>query len=186
MRLTTPSNTKNNIIVLAKQLLKTRSYLGFSFQDIADEIGLRKASLHHHFPSKESLGVEIIRELRASFEEWAESTPIDPHKKLDAYFCRFRKTVDVGAEVCPAGGLASGWSCIGEEMRIAARDLRNTHVSWLTDVIGTIKQKKSKTMKELASYVFSACQGGLISSRMTGRSEEFDLVVKQLRVAIYS
>ena len=34
--------------------MQTRSFHGFSFQDIADEIGVRKASLYHHFDSKDA------------------------------------------------------------------------------------------------------------------------------------
>ncbi|ABR91557.1 transcriptional regulator, TetR family [Janthinobacterium sp. Marseille] len=184
---TIPSTTKSNIVLLAKRLIKTRSYLGFSFQDIANEIGLKKASLHHHFPSKEMLGVEIIQEMRSSFDDWSESISIVPEKKLDAYFKKFRDAVKVGEEMCPAGGLASAWSCVGEEMRFAARDLRSAHIMFLTNAIAGInRQRTKKATNELASYVFSACQGGLISSRMTGRAEEFDLVIKHLRSTIYA
>jgi TetR/AcrR family transcriptional regulator, transcriptional repressor for nem operon len=68
-------NTREQIVRVARNLIQTRSYLGFSFQDIADEIGIRKPSLYHHFASKEALGVEVLRQATRSFEFWAAATP---------------------------------------------------------------------------------------------------------------
>ncbi|MEZ5706577.1 MAG: TetR/AcrR family transcriptional regulator [Burkholderiaceae bacterium] len=42
----------------------TRSYLGLNFQTLADQVGIRKASLYHHFASKEALGVALVDEAR--------------------------------------------------------------------------------------------------------------------------
>jgi TetR/AcrR family transcriptional repressor of nem operon len=36
--------------------LQTRGYNGFTYADIAAELGIAKASLHHHFASKALLG----------------------------------------------------------------------------------------------------------------------------------
>ena len=38
-----------------------------SFQDIASEVGIKKPSIIHHFPTKAELGVAIIRRYRDTF-----------------------------------------------------------------------------------------------------------------------
>ena len=38
---------------------QTRSYGAFSYQDIADALGIRKASIHYHFASKAELGAAV-------------------------------------------------------------------------------------------------------------------------------
>ena len=42
-------DTRTKILDSAQRLIQTRSFQGFSFRDIADEVGIRKASLYHHF-----------------------------------------------------------------------------------------------------------------------------------------
>jgi AcrR family transcriptional regulator len=49
------TQTRDRIVRVAYELLLTRSYLGFSFQDVADRVGIRKASLYHHVRKKEDL-----------------------------------------------------------------------------------------------------------------------------------
>src|SRR5271170_7068139 len=48
------------ILDVAEQLAQTRGYNGFSYADIAAELGVTKASLHYHFPSKAELGRALI------------------------------------------------------------------------------------------------------------------------------
>ena len=54
------SETAEQILDLAETLIQTRGYSAFSYQDIADALGIRKASIHYHFPSKADLGVAVI------------------------------------------------------------------------------------------------------------------------------
>ena len=40
--------------------MQTRGYNGFSYADIAAELGVTKATLHFHYATKEQLGVRLI------------------------------------------------------------------------------------------------------------------------------
>ena len=48
-------DTKTTLLLEAETLIRTRGYSGFSYADLAEIVGIRKASIHHHFPTKESL-----------------------------------------------------------------------------------------------------------------------------------
>src|SRR5215211_135610 len=50
------TDTADRILDLAERLVQTRGFNGFSYADIASELGLTKASLHYHFPTKAELG----------------------------------------------------------------------------------------------------------------------------------
>jgi TetR/AcrR family transcriptional repressor of nem operon len=179
------SDTRLQILRVARSLIRTRSYLGFSFQDIADEIGIRKPSLYHHFPSKEALGVEVLQQAAQSFKAWAATTPPTPQRKLGAYFNMYRKGLHAGHGVCPAGALATGWDCIDSELRDAVRTLRDAQISWLSDVLAAIGVRNRKYSNgDAAAFVFAACQGALLSARMTGAVEDFDTAVAQVRTAV--
>ncbi len=54
---------KEEIVAEATRLFAERGYEGASMGDLAERVGLRKASLFHHFPSKDALYATVLREL---------------------------------------------------------------------------------------------------------------------------
>jgi TetR/AcrR family transcriptional repressor of nem operon len=124
--------------------IETRSYLGFSFQDVADAVGVRKASLYHHFPTKEALGMAVIRQATQYFKDWDAARAREPKDALESYFRMYRNTLRAGSGVCPAGALAPGWDCINEDLRQAVQELRNTQVTWLAGVLGALAPARGK------------------------------------------
>ncbi|WP_422085854.1 TetR/AcrR family transcriptional regulator [Variovorax sp.] len=179
-------STREQILAVARGFIETRSYLGFSFQDVADAVGVRKASLYHHFPSKEALGIAVIRAATQGFKDWDAARAREPKDALESYFRMYRNTLNAGSGICPAGALAPGWDVINDELREAVRELRSTQVTWLTGVLGALMpaRKKGASVASLAAYVFSSCQGALLSARMTGRVDEFDEAIAQLRSSL--
>jgi len=177
------STTREEILSVARNLIQTRSYLGFSFQDVADRVGIRKPSLYHHFPTKEALGVEVLHAATDAFRKWAAATSPTAALKLSAYFELYRWGLRAGLAVCPAGALAPGWDCIEPKLRRAVRSLRDEQVQWLSGVFNADPRNRQRA-GELAAFVFAACQGALLSARMTGAVEDFDAVIAQVRAAI--
>src|SRR5215510_13109700 len=71
------SETAEQILDLAETLIQTRGYSAFSYQDIALALGIRKASIHYHFPSKAALGVALVDRYVARFAAGLETIASD-------------------------------------------------------------------------------------------------------------
>src|SRR5688500_19860163 len=54
------ADTSERILDSAERLVQTRGFNGFSYADVAAELGVTKASLHYHFPGKAELGEALI------------------------------------------------------------------------------------------------------------------------------
>lgn len=170
-------DTKLAILRAARELIQTRSYLGLSFQELADRVGIRKASLYHHFPSKEALGIAVLERGVQQFDRWAASLRGTPQAQLTAYIAMFRDVLGAGHRMCPGGAMGPGWDSIEPGLQQAARRMRQRQIDWLTIVIAQLKDGTAGagvTPGQLATHFFALCQGALLSSRISGKREDFE------------
>ena len=50
------SQRQSEILMLAGEMIQTKGYDSFSYNDLSLRLGIRKASIHHHIPKKQELG----------------------------------------------------------------------------------------------------------------------------------
>ncbi len=60
-------DTCSAILDIAERLVQSRGFNGFSYADVAGELGITKAALHYHFPGKAELGKELVIRYAARF-----------------------------------------------------------------------------------------------------------------------
>src|ERR1035438_6204275 len=83
-----PTAAAMAILDVAERLAQTRGYNGFSYADIAAQLGVTKASLHYHFRTKATLGRALIERYRALFGvalDAIDHEANEPHEKLQQY-----------------------------------------------------------------------------------------------------
>ena len=52
---------------LAEAHMRNGGYAGFSFRDLAAELGIKSASVHHHFPTKATMAAAVARRYAERF-----------------------------------------------------------------------------------------------------------------------
>lgn len=176
---TVQGSTRHTILKAARELIQTRSYLGFSFQDLADRVGIRKASLYHHFPSKEALGVAVLEQAMATYDKWFKAFDGTPEEGFRIYINGFRNVIGAGRRVCPAAAFIPGWDAVDSDIHQAITRLRQMQVDWLT--VQLSRQGRVQDPAAVAGQVFALCQGSLIAARITGRVEDFDSSIALVR-----
>lgn len=58
-----PLNARERVLTVAEMLFRQRGYNVVTMRDIAEEVGIRQASLYYHFPSKEQLFITVIEQV---------------------------------------------------------------------------------------------------------------------------
>jgi len=61
------SDIKTAIMDAAERRIQAGGFGGFSFREIAADVGIKSSSVHYHFPTKEELTAAVIR-------RWADNT----------------------------------------------------------------------------------------------------------------
>ena len=183
-------DTRQAILDTAEELLQRRGYNAFSYHHIAVQLGIRNAAVHYHVPSKEDLGVELVRRFRKQFQSWAEAqiaTDGTAWDMLEAYFGNYLDNLDNGQRVCFTGMLGAEFQAIPDGMREEVRQAMEMIHFWLIAVLergarqGCIRFEGEAEHK--AIQLGAALQGGLQVARVAG-AHRFHELLDQLRLEL--
>lgn len=180
-------DTRSEILKLTQQLIQTHGYNGFSYQDISDALGIRKASIHYHFPTKEDAVLSLLERYCERFEDWTQRVTEERESAselLAAYFEFFAKLSDNHSRICAGGALAAEWNALPNSVRRRALDLIELHRRWLKRVIkfgrASGEFASVSSVDQQAQFVFSAIQGGLQVSRVEKDGSWYQAVTQQI------
>lgn len=181
------TDTKKQILDLAETLLQDRGFNAFSYHTIAEQLGIKNAAVHYHFPSKSDLGLALIQRYRVRFRRYAQTLAeggADPMLKLEAYFTIPWGYLRNGGKVCPLGVLEAEFNSIPESMRLEALALDQEIREWLARALEEGRKQGifrfSGSAKEKALLIVATLQGALQISRAVGR-DGFSTCVRQLK-----
>jgi TetR/AcrR family transcriptional repressor of nem operon len=179
-------DTRDQILAVAQQVIQTRSFSDFSYQDVADQLDLRKASVHYHFPTKTDLGVAMLMRYQQQLSHWMRQVAeqaITPPEQLKAYVQLFGEHLGGSGRICPGGIFSAEWNTLAPPLQDALQQLLKTHENWLIDLIWT-GQKTGHfgpgSPETLALLVGATLQGALQVQRAMARPEAFAQVAEQL------
>jgi TetR/AcrR family transcriptional repressor of nem operon len=170
-------STRDALLEAAERLVRSRGYSAFSYADLADAVGIRKASIHHHFPAKADLGAALVEDYTARFRDLlADIREGEPTalRRLDRYGRIYEASVR-GGMLCLCGMLATEAQVLPAELRSRIATFFAQQLDWLEAVIaegqaaGRIASRGSA--RRTAEHALSALQGASMVAWGTGRPE---------------
>src|ERR1700761_352664 len=96
------------IMDAAERRMRGGGFNGFSFREIAGDVGIKSSSVHYHFPTKEKLAAAVVHRYTDRLGEKVDAAVAkgaDPYEMLAS---AFRGTVHSANRMCPVTVLAAG------------------------------------------------------------------------------
>jgi TetR/AcrR family transcriptional regulator, transcriptional repressor for nem operon len=182
------STTADDILACARSLIVAGGYNGFSYADIASVVGVRKPSIHHHFPSK----ADLVRTLVARYRDEAmsgiaqlERQISSPIEQLRSYTGYWEACIaDASAPFCVCALLASQLPVLPEEVAVEVRAHFRSLSAWLTSVLERGQRQGSfhltGTPRVEAEAFMAGVHGAMLSARAYGDPKMFGVVTTPL------
>lgn len=179
-------NTAQQILDVAQSMVRNRGYSAFSYADIAQEIGIRKASIHYHFPSKDVLVKELVKRYREILErkcQIIEQQIITPQEQLKEFVSLYRDGLQDN-QICLCGMLTADFVVLNSEIQAELKTFFSVTESWLTRLLKRGSEaeawQSSQSYEYEAKTIIATLQGAQLLSRAIDDGEEtFDKVVEE-------
>jgi TetR/AcrR family transcriptional repressor of nem operon len=181
-------DTKTAIMDAAQALIQRGGANAMSYQDVSDAIGIRKASIHHHFPTKDSLLKAVIQRYAVYFLGLVDGiveSKLDPAAKLRKYVGLFEATLSEGKQdkACLCGMLGAELSTLGSPSAAGVRRFYRDNEARLGRVLEEGRERGQFHFKGesklVAAMIFALLEGGVLIARAEGGHKRLRAMAEQ-------
>lgn len=179
------SETKEAILAAARSRAQAHGYTGLNFRDLADDVGIKSATLHYHFPTKADLGAAVARRYRedsaAGLEKIWEKAK-DPAAFLKRYPAVFRKALEDGNRMCMCGHMAAEYDELPDEVKVEVKGFADDHIDWLAKILSAAKlNADAKAARQQARAIYAAVSGAQLLARSRADLKAYDETIESYR-----
>lgn len=165
-------DTRTELLLQAETLVRRRGYAGFSYADLAATVGIRKASIHHHFATKSDLAHALVAAYDARYDaalsEIRTGEP-DAVGRVAAYGALYLGGVEAGLG-CLCAVLAIEGDALPDSLRADITCFFEKHIAWLERVlaegIAAGRVRASAEPGPMARMVIATLEGALLMERL--------------------
>ena len=184
-----PPDTRTRLVLAALQLFWAKGYGSTSIADVLQAAKVNSGSLYHFFPGKQDLLLAVLEQYHAGIRtmllEPAWRGVHDPIERVFALLARYRRSLEDTdcTYACPIGSLALEL----HEPDLPVRErLAANFSAWIEAIHECLQDAGARLppsvdRRELAAFVLTTMEGGVMQARTFRSLESFDAAVRQLR-----
>lgn len=173
--------SKDELLNAARLSAQAHGYTGLNIRSLANEVGIKAASIYHHFPSKAELGAAVARryweDSAADLNALRENEP-DALSSLRRYPQLFRRSLERENRICMASFMAAEYDDLPDQVKQEVQAFAEVHIAWLAAQLREAGIADAEESGKRAQAIFAAIAGAQLMAR--GRSDIalFDTLVK--------
>lgn len=170
-------DTRERVMDAAQGLIQGRGYTGCSIKDVAEAVGLRTATIHHHFPTKGDLGAAVARRYREAIKaRLGEIVARDasPAGRLLGLAGIFRSVLETENRLCLCAALGAEADTLPPQVRAEVEAYFEDAETWLSAVFSDLGATAPRAR---ARAYLSILEGAMLVARARRDIAWFDATV---------
>jgi TetR/AcrR family transcriptional repressor of nem operon len=165
-----PSDTVEKIIESAENQARSGGYNGFSFRDIAKDIGIKSSSIHYHFPTKADLAAELTKRYTERFQHKLIAIANENktlHSKLLAYANEFYEAAKTENKMCLCGLFTAEIDILPDTVSDRLQDFFKINEGWLVEQLTqhNAPMHSSQTSQKVALQIIANMEGAILLAK---------------------
>jgi len=180
------TSSRDRILETATKIAQAHGYGGLNLRALAEEVGIKAASLYHHFPSKADLAAAVAKRYWQDAAEGLElissSTP-DPAERLRRFPGTFRVALANDNRICLCSFMTAEFDDLPETVKREVETFTDVNVAWLSKTLVAAGIVGTRDAKKRASAIFAAVAGAQLMARGRSDIRLFDALVKNYELA---
>jgi TetR/AcrR family transcriptional repressor of nem operon len=174
------SPSRDKILTAATSIAQAHGYGGLNLRALAEQVGIKAASLYYHFPSKADLAAAVARRY------WENSAAVldalalqsrDAKEALQRYPETFRSSLENGNRICLCSFMAAEYDDLPPPVQKEVQVFADINVAWLTQILHAAGWQQQAAQSR-ARAVFAAISGAQLMARGKDDIVLFDDLVK--------
>ena len=159
-------------------------YRGLNFREVAQEVGIKNASIYYHFVDKADLGAAVAKryweDTKVDLEALLAKTA-DPAKCLRQYPDMFRRSLQNDNRLCLASFMGSQYDDLPDTVRKEAQIFADVNIAWLSKVLSASAKMRPRESVRRARAIFAAVAGAQLIARSRSDISLFDELIASYR-----
>lgn len=180
------TSSSDRILAVATKIAQAHGYSGLNLRALAEEVGIKAASLYHHFPSKADLAAAVAKryweDTAIALEALSEKTP-DASDRLRKYPSLFRRSLENDNRICLCSFMTAEFDDLPEVVKKEVQTFSDINIAWLAKMLVAAEIVAPKDAKKRAHAIFAAIAGAQLMARGRDDIKLFDTLIDNYRAA---
>jgi TetR/AcrR family transcriptional repressor of nem operon len=172
---------KEAILNAAENKARLGGYNNFSFRELANEVGIKSASVHYHFPTKADLGAELAKRYTENFLQ-ALGEPalliVQGKDPIERYIELFRHALIADKKMCLCGLFGAESDALPQKVKRYTTLFFEKNIDWLQCAIEKLEGGTTVKARNKAIFILSLLEGSMMMSKVLNTNEIFSIATK--------
>lgn len=180
-------NTKTALLASAERMMRQRGYAAVSFGDLAEDVGIRKASIHYHFPKKADLAAELIGTYATRLARYRANIAANAPSggaAIASLIVLYRAATDEGRQLCLCVAFATGRDLLDSQVLAVLNKFHADSLNWLEDAFERANDDGSVEAvshpRDEAAACLALLEGAQLMARAAGNPAPYDTATRVL------
>jgi len=175
------TSTTERLMDAAESRMRLNGYHAVSFRELADDLGIKSASVHYHFPQKEDLGLALVERYSERFFAAVNARAAKaktPKEKVAAFCKTYEEALKTSDKICLCGLLGAESCGLPEDLSKAVAAFFDANIKWVWQALPSDMEAAKR--KATATQTVATLQGAMMLAISLRSPKTFETAAKTL------